>query len=64
MHLNVRELELPHSPEFTMLKDIVRVLKETFCLREYRTEISLFHCGLCLAGQATPPQNKTYSLYV
>ena len=51
MHLNGREMELPHSPEFVMLINIVDALK-AWGLRPYRTEISLFHCGLCLAGQA------------
>ena len=52
MHLNSRELELPHSPEFSMFLNILAVLQEHFGLRPFRTEISLFHCGLCLAGQA------------
>ena len=52
MHLNSRELELPHSPEFSMFLNILCVLQEHFGLRPFRTEISLFHVGLCLAGQA------------
>ena len=52
MHLNSRELELPHSPEFTMFLNILSVLQDQFGLRAFRTEVSLFHCGLCLAGQA------------
>ena len=52
MHLNSRELELPHSPEFSMFLNILSVLQEKFGLRPFRTEVSLFHCGLCLAGQA------------
>ena len=52
MHLNGREIEPPHSPEFAMLLAMVRALKEHFGLCPYRTEISLFHAGLCLAGQA------------
>ena len=52
MHLNSRELELPHSPEFTMFLNILAVLQEHFGLRPFRTEISLFHVGLCIAGQA------------
>ena len=46
-----REMEHPHSPEFVMFLAIVDVLKH-WGLRPYRTEISLFHCGMCLAGQA------------
>ena len=52
MHLNGRQLELPHSPEFEMFLAVVDVLRLHFGWRPYRTEISLFHCGLCLAGQA------------
>ena len=52
MHLNSQELELPHSPEFSMFLNILAVLQEHFGLSPFRTEISLFHCGLCLAGQA------------
>ena len=51
MHLNGREMELPHSLEFVMFLAIVDVLKQ-WGLRPYRTEISPFHCGMCLAGQA------------
>jgi hypothetical protein len=50
MALNGREIEQPHSPEFSQLSNIVRFLKEHLGLKEWRTEISLFHCGLCLAG--------------
>ena len=35
-----------------MFLNILDVLQEHFGLRPFRTEISLFHCGLCLAGQA------------
>ena len=52
MHLNSRELELPHSPEFEMFLNILDVLQGKFGLRAFRTEVSLFHCGVCLAGQA------------
>ena len=52
MHLNLRELELPHSPEFSMFLNILSVLQDKFGLCAFRTEVSLFHCGLCLAGQA------------
>ena len=51
MHLNGRRLEPPHSPEFEMFLAIFAVL-QSWGLRPFRTEICLFHCGLCLAGQA------------
>ena len=51
MHLNGRRLEPPHSPEFKMFLAIFAVL-QSWGLRPFRTEISLFHNGLCLAGQA------------
>ena len=52
MHLNSRELELPHSPEFSMFLNILCVLQDQFRLCAFRTEVSPLHCGLCLAGQA------------
>jgi hypothetical protein len=51
MHLNGRTLEAPHSPDFAMFLTILDVL-QSWGLRPFRTEICLFHCGLCLAGQA------------
>ena len=51
MHLNGRTLEPPHSPDFAMFLTILDVL-QGWGLRPFRTEISLFHCGLRLAGQA------------
>jgi hypothetical protein len=51
MHLNGRTLEPPHSPDFAMFLTILDVL-QGWGLRPFRTEISLFHSGLCLAGQA------------
>ena len=51
MHLNGRRLEPPHSPEFEMFLAIFEALHH-LGLRPFRTEVCLFHCGLCLAGQA------------
>ena len=51
MHLNGKPVEHPHSPEFGMFLAILRVL-QGWGLRVFRTEVSLFHNGLCLAGQA------------
>jgi hypothetical protein len=53
MHLNQRRLEPPHSPEFKMFLAIFAVL-QSWGLRPFRTEISLFHNGLCLAGPCMP----------
>lgn len=49
--LNGRRLEPSHSPEFKMFFAILDVLR-SWGLRPFRTELCLFHCGLCLAGQA------------
>ena len=49
MHLNGRTVEHPQSPEFGMFLAILRVL-QGWGLRVFRTELSMFHCGLCLAG--------------
>ena len=49
MFLNGRRLEAPHSPEFKMFLAIFDVLR-SWGLRPFRTELSMFHCGLCLAG--------------
>ena len=48
--LNGGSIETPHSPEFAQFLAIQR----TLCgegLRAFRTELSVFHCGLRLAGQ-------------
>ena len=48
--LNGRTIQAPNSPEFRQFLAIHR----TLCgegLRVYRTELSVFHCGLRLAGQ-------------
>ncbi len=50
-YLNGRAIEEPHSPEFSQVRDIC----EVFCemnWEAFRTELSLFHCGLRIAGQA------------
>ena len=51
MLLNGREIEMPHSPEFQQVVNIV-VQLAGMGLRPYRTEFSMFHCGLLVAGQA------------
>ena len=51
MLLNGREIEMPHSPEFQQVVNIV-VQLAGMGLRPYRTELSMFHCGLLVAGQA------------
>ena len=48
--LNDRDVEEPHSPEFKQIIEIVDVIKSRW--EVYRTEFSMFHCGLRLAGQA------------
>ena len=51
MHLNGQEIEPPLSPEFQQIVAILQVLSGRG-LRAFRTEVCLFHCRLCLAGQA------------
>ena len=48
---NGREIEEPHSPEFQQARMIYDSLL-ALGLRPFRTELSMFHCGLRLAGQA------------
>ena len=48
--LDDRDVEEPHSTEFKQLIEIVDVIKSRW--EVYRTEFSMFHCGLRLAGQA------------
>ena len=48
--LNDRVIEEPHSPEFKQIIEIVDAIKSRW--EVYRTEFSMFHCGLRLAGQA------------
>ena len=51
MKLNGKEIETPLSPEFQQILCILQELSRRG-LRAFRTEVCLFHCGLCLAGQA------------
>ena len=48
---NGSEIEMPHSPEFTQANSLFDHLLG-MGLRPFRTELSMFHCGLRLAGQA------------
>ena len=48
--LNGRPIEEPHSPEFQQLLEIFGLLRREG-LMALRTELSVFHCGLQLAGQ-------------
>ena len=48
--LNGAQVEEPWSPEFQQFQQLFCGIKEEFKI--YRTEISLFHCGLRIAGQA------------
>ena len=52
VHLNGCQVAPPHSPEFSMFLAVLDVLQQHLGLRPFRTEVCLFHCGLCLAGQA------------
>ena len=52
IHLNGGQVAHPHSPEFSMFLAVLDVLQQHLGLRPWRTEVSLFHVGLCLAGQA------------
>ena len=49
-HLNNREIEKPHSPEFKNFLLIAEALGE-MGWRPFRTEVCLVHLGLCVAGQ-------------
>ena len=51
MHANGYQIEPPHSKEFSQAMDIFEHLVEHLGLQPYRTEMSVFHCGLRLAGQ-------------
>ena len=48
-HANGREIERPHSPEFEQLKRLLDAAREQFEI--LRTELSVFHRGMGLAGQ-------------
>lgn len=50
-HLNGGEVEEPLSPEFQQFLVFERAVMHARGLRPFRTEASLFHCGLRLAGQ-------------
>lgn len=53
MHLNGRQLELPHSPEFSMFLSILDILQEYFGLRPFRTDISIFTGGYASQAKQT-----------
>ena len=48
--LNCATIEEPHSPEFQQFLEIDRLVLSKYKI--YRTEVSMFHCGLGIAGQA------------
>lgn len=50
--LNGYTLAMPHSPEISMFFIFKREFLDFLGLVPHRTEMSMFHCGLCLAGQA------------
>ena len=47
--LNGCAIEEPHSPDFQQFLEIHHALVEHFSI--FRTEVSVFHCGMKLAGQ-------------
>lgn len=51
-HLNGAIVEEPHSPEFSMFLKFQKDFMIARGLEPLRTELSLFHCGLQVAGQA------------
>ena len=51
MHANGYQIEPPHSKEFSQAMALFRNLVDDLELQPYRTEMSVFHCGLRLAGQ-------------
>jgi len=50
-YLNGCNIEEPHSPEFTQVREICDVFR-MLQWEVFRTELSVFHCGLRIAGQA------------
>ena len=48
--LNCATIEQPHSPEFQQFLEIDRLVLSKYTI--YRTELSMCHCGLGIAGQA------------
>jgi len=51
-HLNGNTVGTPHSPEFTYFLQFEEAFMKARGLVPFRTELSLFHCGLQAAGQA------------
>ncbi len=49
--LNGVAVAAPHSPEFSQICCLDAALRE-MGYSPFRTEVCLFHCGLCVAGQA------------
>ena len=52
MTLNGRDVELPHSPEYLQFLCWREAFLATRGWKPFRTELSLFHVGLGIAGQA------------
>lgn len=51
-HFNGYAIGEPRSPEFNMFLLFEREFLDALGLVPWRVEMNLFHCGLCLAGQA------------
>ena len=49
-HCNGLLIERPHSPEFKMFLELMTMLDQMGYI-PFRTEVRLFHIGLCIAGQ-------------
>ena len=60
MFLNGYTVEGPHSPEYTQLCSFYTDVILTNGWEVYRTEATLFHCGMRLAGQADLLCKDTY----
>ena len=52
MYLNGYDLAEPQSPEFLQFLCFKQSFLDPLGLLPLRTEFSMFHCGLCMAGQA------------
>jgi len=52
LYLNGYDLAEPQSPEFLQFLAFKRRFMDPLGLVPMRTEVSMFHCGLCIAGQA------------
>ena len=52
IYLNGYDVAEPHSPEFLQFLLFKRCFMDPLGLVPLRTELSMFHCGLCIAGQA------------